>query len=447
MKNNKVAFRYIDLFSGIGGFRIAIDSVGGKSVGFSEIDKKAIETYKNNFIDKEENDLGDVTKINNLPEVDLIVGGVPCQSWSVAGKRLGFEDPRGRLWYDAIRMVKMAKPKVFVFENVKGLIDPRNKANLQLIMDNFDELGYITRVQILNTYDFGVPQNRSRIFMVGFRGDMDKYSKKFEYPTGIKNHKNISHFLDGVEKKEIIKKKFDPHTIHGTSIPKSRNAFQVEDELNDFFVFCDTRNGHTSVHSWDIYKTTSRQKEIGMVFLKNRRKKKYGESDGNPLSFYDLSQLIDNLEIRELDELVDLKIFKKVGDKYNLVNSKNSSGIDGIYRVFLPNSNIFSTLTATGTKDYVSTDYVECDNPKDFKKSFIDQIFNKKKIRPITPIEAARIQGFPEDFKHHLAEHYAYKQFGNAVSPPVVKALMKQIISTGVFNNTSLDNKEEIKSN
>ena len=110
-------FTYIDLFAGIGGFRTAIDALGGKCVGFSEIDKPCIETYLSNYGDSEKDNFGDITKIKELPKVDLIVGGVPCQSWSVAGKMRGFEDPRGKLWWDAIRLVKQSQPKIFIFEN------------------------------------------------------------------------------------------------------------------------------------------------------------------------------------------------------------------------------------------------------------------------------------------------------------------------------------------
>lgn len=428
-------FTYIDLFSGIGGFRVALDSVGGKSVGFSEIDKKALETYKDNFNDPEDHDLGDVTKITELPNVDLVVGGVPCQSWSVAGKKRGFDDPRGKLWYDAIRVVKLSRPKSFIFENVKGLIDPRNKANLELIIESFEKIGYVVRYQLLNTYDFGVPQNRSRIFIVGFREDIAHLADNFIYPEPIPAHKKVGDLLDGVSKKNILKRKFDPSLIHGKMIPRSRNAFQKIDELNDFFIFCDTRNGHTSIHSWDIYKTSKREKSICLAIMSNRRKKKYGSADGNPLSINHISELIPNLEASELKKLVEKRILRETKDgKFDLLNSKNSSGIDGVYRVFLPNSRIFSTLTATGTRDFVSTDYVECVDPAEYKQCFIDQIYKQKKFRQVSSREAARIQGFPDTFKYHHSEYSAQKQFGNAVSPPVVKSLAISLIKAGVFD-------------
>lgn len=433
-------FTYIDLFSGIGGFRIALDALGGKSMGFSEIDKKAIETYKINFKDPDDHDLGDITKITNMENVDLIVGGVPCQSWSVAGKKRGFDDPRGKLWYDTIRIVEMAKPKAFIFENVKGLVDPRNRANLELILENFTDLGYKVRFQLLNSYDFGVPQNRSRVFIVGFRDDFSHLAESFNYPDSIPAHKKVGDLIDGIKRKRILKQKFSPSLIHGKFIPKSRNAFQKIDELNDFFIFCDTRNGHSTIHSWDIYDTSQREKDICLAIMRNRRKKKYGLADGNPLSLENVSELVPKLSMKELDKLVEKRILKKTADgKFTLLNSKNSSGIDGVYRVFLPNSNIFSTLTATGTRDFIATDYIECDSPDKYKKSFIDQIFNKNKYRQVTSREAARIQGFPDTYIYDKSDYSAQKQFGNAVSPPVVKALAKKVIKTGIFDTIEVN--------
>jgi len=431
---NKKEFTYIDLFSGIGGFRLGLDANGGKSKGFSEIDKWAIETYKDNFDISNEIELGDVTKLKTLPKVDLITGGVPCQSWSVAGKKRGFDDPRGRLWHDAIRLVNAVQPKVFIFENVKGLKDPRNRANLELIMDSFKKSGYTVFAELLNSYDYDVPQNRSRIYIVGFRNDFKESIAKFNYPKPNKINKNLAHYIEDIEQREVTKVKYRPSTLHGNRVPRARNAFQNLNELNDFFVFCDTRNGHTSIHSWDIYRTTKREKDICLTILKNRRKKIYGESDGNPLTYSNLTELIPDLNSGELEALVEKNILKKVEpNKYELRNSKNSSGIEGIYRIFLPNSRIFSTLTATGTKDFVATDYLNFVNPDNYKEEFIRQIFKTGKFRAIKPSEAAKIQGFPENFRPHPVDRHANKQFGNAVSPPVVAALVNQVVRTGIF--------------
>ena len=428
-------FTYIDLFSGIGGFRIPLDALGGKCLGFSEIDKTCIETYIENYGDKLSDNLGDITEIKKIPRVDLLVGGVPCQSWSVAGKMLGFDDPRGRLWYDVIRLVKLAKPKVFIFENVKGLYDPRNKQNLDFILDSFKTLGYNVKTNLLNSYDFGVPQIRARIFIVGYHEKYSIHFSKFSFPIGTAVHDNIAKYLDGVENKDIIKTKFDPEELFGERIPRARNAFQKEDELNDFFTLCDTRNGHSTIHSWELIETTEREKSIMFGIMRNRRRKRYGSKDGNPLTVSNIMDFIPDITEEELEELINKDLLRKKDDKYEMVNSKNSSGINGAYRLYMPYSKVFSTLTASGTRDVVVTDYVNTDlSPSDYKKEFISKIIASKKYRPLSVTETQRVQGFPDYFKPHKDEQTAKRHFGNAVSPPVIEALVKCILSTDVFN-------------
>ena len=114
-------FTFIYFFSGVGGFRIALDKLGGNCVGFSEIDKNAIEVYRNNFNTDEESYLGDITKIKTLPEVDVFAGGASCQARSVAGSKKGFDDPRGKLWQDCIRLVKKIKPTIDLIGQLKNI--------------------------------------------------------------------------------------------------------------------------------------------------------------------------------------------------------------------------------------------------------------------------------------------------------------------------------------
>jgi DNA (cytosine-5)-methyltransferase 1 len=421
-------FSFIDLFSGVGGFRIALEKLGGKCVGYSEIDKNAIEVYRNNFSSKEEVYFGDITKIEKLPKADIFVGGVPCQAWSVAGSKKGFDDPRGKLWEDCIRLVKKSKPKAFVFENVKGLYDPRNKSSLNLIINEFTKCGYDVFHKLLNAYDFGLPQNRDRIFIVGVH---KKFKINFNFPSPRESTIPLYKIFKDIKfNKDHLKKiNFLPRDLFGERIPASRNRFQRENELNDFFIFCDTRNGHSTIHSWDIRKTSQKEKDICMTILKNRRKKIYGEWDGNPLSYKDLIKLIPNLNKMDLDKLIEKKILvQEQNEKYELYHTKNSAGIDGVYRVFLPQSEIFSTITATENRDYIATKSITGKNPDDYKMKFIKEIYLKKKFRLITGRESARLQGFPEIFKIHKNEKIAKKQLGNAVPTNVVFYLVKELI-------------------
>lgn len=431
----KKKFTFVDLYSGIGGFRAALEESGGKCLGFSEIDKGAISVYKKNYLhnNNEEVDLGSVTGISKLPfSADLIVGGVPCQSWSVAGKMRGFEDPRGQLWHDTIRIVDLNQPKAFIFENVKGLSDPRNKANLDLLINSFKGIGYNVSVKVLNSYDFGLPQNRERIFIVGFRNDI-KLKEQFQFPKPINKNPLLKEFIEISNKSKISKKVFDPKDIFGEKIPFSRNKFQKLTELNDFFVLCDTRDGHTTIHSWDLIKTSKKEKAICLAILKNRRKSKYGPQDGNPIPFTELKKLIPTVNAEDVTKLVSKKILRKTNAGYEFVNSKNSAGINGIYRVYLPDSNVFSTLTATGTKDMISTIPISAKTASEYKEIFIKEVLRAKKYRPISSREAGKLQGFPEWFTIHENSKLAQKQFGNAVSVPVVFHLTESILKTGAL--------------
>jgi DNA (cytosine-5)-methyltransferase 1 len=426
-------FTFVDLFAGVGGFRIALEELGGKCLGYSEIDPEAIKTYKKNFIsylNSEEVNLGDIKHISKLPfEIDILVGGVPCQPWSIAGKSGGFNDPRGRLWFDVIRLVENNKPKGFIFENVKGLTEPRHQKSFDQIVYKLKNAGYVVNSQLLNSYDFGIPQNRERIFIVGIRNDLTT-SKVFTFPSPLGLKPKIYEFIQGLKNWEFSKKKFSSETLFGDKIPASRGRFKNDNELNDFFILSDVRDGHTTVHSWELVKTSEREKIICQTILKNRRKKLYGPKDGNPLSFEVLEPLIPNLKDKELDKLIGKEILRYVENKgYEFVNSKISAGIKGVYKIFLPHSNVIGTLTATGNRDFISTISIKCQEPHEYKKTFIKEIYRKKRFKPLSARDYARLQGFPDWFVVADNENIAKKQFGNAVSVPVVYYLAKCLLN------------------
>jgi DNA (cytosine-5)-methyltransferase 1 len=192
-------FKFIDLFAGIGGFRLALQNLGGKCVFTSEWDKEAKRTYKANF---GETPFGDITKEKTksyIPDnFDLLCAGFPCQAFSIAGKRGGFEDTRGTLFFDVAEIIKRKQPKAFFLENVKGLRNHDKGKTLETILNVLrNDLGYfVPEPQIINAKDFGVPQNRERIFIVGFHEDTG--ITKFLYPKPIK--KKVK-FADVKEKK------------------------------------------------------------------------------------------------------------------------------------------------------------------------------------------------------------------------------------------------------
>ena len=426
-------FTFIDLFAGIGGFRIALDKLGGQCLGYSEIDKQAIKVYQQNFIsyfNKHEIELGDITKISQLPHsVDIIVGGVPCQPWSVAGCLRGFEDKRGKLWFDVIRLVNKNQPKGFIFENVSGLASPKNRDNLELILSELTNIGYCVKWKVLNAYDFGLPQNRDRVFIVGIRRDIER-CQEYKFPKPLNIHPKVIDILDELKNINFVEKvKLDANTLFKGVIPPSRTRFQKDDELNDFFIFSDLRNGHTTIHSWDIINTSDREKMICLTLLKYRRSKKYGDKDGNPLSFEDFREIITDIEINELNKLLEKGIFRLTSDhKYEFVNSKNMTGINNIYRIILPTAEIFPTLTATGSQDYIATVSIHANHPQEYKNLFLEKIYQPQKYIPITAKHACKLQGFPLNFEYHKKDEVAKKQFGNAVPVPVVEYVAKELL-------------------
>ena len=179
----KPTFTFIDLFAGIGGFRLAMQNLGGKCVYTSEWDEQAKKTYHANF---GEIPFGDITKKENkefIPDnFDILCAGFPCQAFSIAGKRGGFEDTRGTLFFDVAKIIKNKKPKAIFLENVKGLRNHDRGKTLKTILNVLrEDLGYfVPEPQILNAKDFGVPQNRERIFIIGFRDDLG--IDEFQYP-------------------------------------------------------------------------------------------------------------------------------------------------------------------------------------------------------------------------------------------------------------------------
>lgn len=478
-------FSFIDLFAGIGGFRLALESVGGTCIGFSEIAPDAINTYCKNFRENESANWGDITKLKTLPEHDLMTAGVPCQSWSIAGKNLGFDDDRGQLWNDTLYLLNKVRPKAFIFENVKGLADPRNAKALEYILERIKQAGYHAKINVLNAYDYGVPQTRVRIYIIGFKEK--KYLDKFVLAPATPGCIQLSDVLDGCNTQEY-------RQLNDNNARWSLSC--NEKGFNDYFLFNDLRNGNTTIHSWDIQETTKREKNICYLLLKNRRKDKYGKLDGNPLNLYHFQELDPSIKKEELEVLVKKGILKRVSylykvcqvndnlsndaqwilaqaqngvinfdtlksskelkkrklnaqdalfalqtigavkcieQRYDFKNTKISTGLNGINRIFLPTCKIYPTLVASDTNDYVTTENINAENIEDFRARFMETVYRTGNYRQISKQEACRIQGFPSDFLLPPTRTRWMKLIGNSVAVPVVKMLANAIINTGVF--------------
>lgn len=307
----KPSFRFIDLFAGIGGIRIPFQENGGKCVFSSEWDKFSQKTYRMNF---GEIPAGDITKIesNSIPDFDILLGGFPCQPFSQAGLHKGFEDTRGTLFFEIERIIQDKRPKAFLLENVKQLKGHDEGRTFRIIMEHLDGLDYYAEAKVLRAADFGVPQNRERIYIVGldrqFYKIPDDYRFPFPEPSGI----------------------------------PTRLGDVLQESVNDKYTISD--------RLWDGHK---------------RRKRN---------------------------------------------NRKNGKGFG--YSLFNEDSPYTSTISARYYKDG--------------SEILIEQ--EGKNPRKLTPRECARLQGFPDDFIIPVSDAQAYKQFGNSVAVPVIRAIAKQLI-------------------
>jgi DNA (cytosine-5)-methyltransferase 1 len=502
-KNNQ-AFTFIDLFAGIGGFRLALERLGGHCANFSEIHSDAINTYCTNFGESEQFNLGDITQIKSLPTHDILTAGVPCQSWSIAGKNLGFDDDRGQLWNDTIYLLNQSRPKAFIFENVKGLADPRNQKALSYILARIHAAGYCAKHFVLNSSDYGVPQDRVRVYIVGFLNEA--FLRKFRLPPFQKNTLKLIDILQDVQQQRLTVNPDELMDLFGDPIRDNRRYRKLTG-MNDFFLFNDIRNGPTTIHSWDLIPTTERQQQICYLLLRNRRKPLYGKLDGNPLALSHFQRLDNTIRQDELEQLVKLGIFKKVDytfaaipheplllekgeqmvlthltegeitldalkecrelkkakiqfdkvitsliakqvlicteTRYEFRYTKISTGIEGVNRVFLPKSEAFPTLVASDTNDFVALKGIEAVDEQGYKQAFLDEIFHKKLFRKISKEEACLIQGFPKDFKLPESRSRWMNLIGNSVSVPVIQMLGQAIIETGCLGDVYLNKRQE----
>lgn len=296
-------FKIIDLFAGIGGIRLGFEEFGGEGVFSSEWDKHAQTTYQANF---NEIPYGDITQINpeEIPSFDVLLGGFPCQPFSQAGLKRGFADTRGTLFFDVARIVHHHRPSVVFLENVKRFKTHDGGNTFNVVRSTLEEMGYEVHAKVLNAKDFGVPQNRERIYIIAFLGQTN-----FKFPEGTGKKTKLG---------DILEKDVD-------------DRYTLSDQL---------WAGH------------------------QRRKREHLE--------------------------------KGYGFGYSLFNHD-------------------SEYTSTISARYY----------KDGSEILIEQ--KGKNPRKLTPREAARLQGYPDDFVIPVSDTQAYKQFGNSVAVPVIRALAKEI--------------------
>lgn len=316
-------FTFIDLFAGIGGFRIPLQELGGKCVFSSEFNQNAQRAYELNF---GEVPFGDITKLNLdiVPEHDVLCAGFPCQPFSISGKMKGFEDTRGTLIYHVFEIIEKRKPKVVFLENVKHLLYHDKKRTLKVIVQHLEELGYVVTQKVLNASDFGVPQNRERIIIIGHQSKKFDFSKleKVERPT-------LKNFLD------------------------KENEFEYLDEA---YTLLDEEQ--------------RKVQRSGLIFAGYRNKK-----------------------IRKVGVRPDTEHLSRVHKQPNRI------------------------YCSQGTHPALSSQ----------ETSGRFWILDNGKVRKLTINECYRIMGFPDEFKFIESKSDLYRQIGNSVAIPMVKAVGKQI--------------------
>ena len=227
-------FRFIDLFAGIGGIRLAFESVGAKCVFSSEWDRHAQQTYATNFGDTPQ---GDITAISSdqIPEHDILLAGFPCQPFSIIGDKLGFTDTRGTLFFDIERILRDKRPRAFLLENVKQLKSHDKGRTLAVILQKLTDLGYHLHWKILNALDFGLPQKRERIFIAGFQ---EPYA--FRFPQGTADRKTLADILEPDEN-------VDSHWLASEYIRTKRQASVQGKHVFYPSVWHENKGGNVSV--------------------------------------------------------------------------------------------------------------------------------------------------------------------------------------------------------
>ena len=371
-------------FSGVGSPEQALRNLGIKhEIEFAcDIDKYAKETYLKNF--KPKLFATDITTLDmtDLPYVDLLVFGFPCQAFSMAGKRQGFEDTRGTLFYDALRYLKEHRPRYFIAENVKGLLSHDNGKTFQTIIDclakttnyqmslmPFDNLGYHIHHKVLNTKDFGIPQNRERIFIIGIRDDEDN---NFNFPKEIPLELKLKDILqDNPNSKFYLK----------------RNITTTNKDI---------------IGTLSATRGTNQDIESGFYI-----DEKYYLSD----------KAIEKIK-RHNNKSINNDLSNSIHAGYYKMGGRDQQYIS---HSLYPRS----SKTGKGGTGHLS----KSDGTSYCLDTGNNQAIEKQhRIRRLTPIECERLQGFPDNFTAGVSDTQRYKQMGNTITVNVIQAIIKNLI-------------------
>ena len=420
----KRKLRFIDLFAGIGGIRkgfelaCADSGINTECVFTSEIKEHAIKVLQQNH--PTEHVTGDITQVrtDDIPNFDILLAGFPCQAFSAAGKRLGFEDTRGTLFFDVARILDAKRPLGFILENVEGLVN-HDRINvketvgktLRIILETLERLGYKVSWKVINAKYFSVPQERKRLYIVGTLKESPNLEK---FPTKTTN-------LDSVLEHGLpcVKSKF---------IDQVLKYYDVKDLPDKSFK--DKRGGNNNIHSWDIQlkgEVTESEKKLLSTILTERRKKKWAEDygidwmDGMPLTYEHIASFYHDENLSSmLDDLVEKGYLKRehpkrrIGNKreqdsnlplgYNIVAGKMSFAINKV----LSPKGVAPTLVAM-----------------DMERLFV---VDGNGLRNLSLREGLRLFGYPDDYSFDIPVKQGYDLLGNTVVVPVIKAVALRML-------------------
>lgn len=439
--------KFIDLFSGMGGLRIGFEQAF-KEAGFktecvftSEIKKHAIKSLNENFKGKRVK--GDICKIKSeyIPDFDFLLAGFPCQAFSSAGNRLGFNDTRGTLFFEVERILRDKQPYGFILENVEGLInhDKKNKNDrigktLTVILNSLNNLDYSVNWKLLNSEDFGVPQSRKRVFIVGTKN------------TNV----NLNNFEKKTAKLSDILETGKP-TVNSDFTKSLLNHYNISELYGK--AIKDKRGGKNNIHSWDFGlkgEVSDSQKELLEKLFKERRKKHWAEEigikwmDGMPLTLEQISTFYpsDNLK-NMLEDLVNKGYLVKEHPK-ELVEVKNSTGSITKKRVQDKTKPIGYNIV-TGK---LSFEFTKILDPEQIAPTLVATdvsrmgVVDGDGIRKLTIREGLRLFGYPESYNLSMFEdndngiRKAFDLLGNTVVVPTVKSVAERLCETYINDNS-----------
>ena len=361
------------LFSGIGSIEYAFKRLKLKHniIFAGDIDPFVKQSYFANYNIKEKDWHDDVTQFSALKyrdKVDLLVGGSPCQAFSMVGKRKGLNDTRGTLFYDFARIVDETQPKVFIYENVKGLINHDNGKTWNVVQSVFKSLGYKLFSKVLNSKDYGIPQNRERIIIIGFK---DK-NTDFTFPEAIPLTRTMQDFLeDYTDSKYYLKEKGIKF------VTSTKNKLKRYTQINGDIALCQKANQQFNWHGDFVFEQDFSNNFDEFIFDVSKVEEKYYLSD--KVKQYVLSSGTKNFKT---STETDLKIARPL---LQTMHKMHRAGVD----------------------NYVT--------------------HNKGRIRKLTPRECLRLMGFGDDFKIVVSDTQMYRQAGNSIVSDVLIAILKQM--------------------